>query len=396
MSSLEGRYARDSKRKLLFIAVCIVLIIAVAGYALTINGRDLSMLECYRYVLDHILGKTYEYQSLDWFNDYLLWNAYLPRIVLGVFLGAGLAVCGVAMQATMNNPLADSYTTGISDGACFGAVAAIVTGFTFSSVMGSMGIVINAFIGGLIPAIILILLSNLVRMSPATMILVGIALSYIFSGLESSIMVLADADSLKEAYLWQIGTLGDIASWNQCYIPIAVTIVSTIILWLCSNKLNLLSLGEDSARSLGLDVQTFKTIIMIIVSITVAALVSYVGIVGFIGLVAPHLVRMILGGNNRYVIPASALVGSLLILVADLISRTVIAPEELRVGIVISMIGAPIFLYIILSRKRSYGEVFRCSGTISRMTAGCPTSRELITGGTGASCCTPASSWRPR
>ncbi len=345
--------------KILFMAACLVAIIAVAGVALAMNNRGLGFLESYRCIIDHLLGTTYERGTVEWYDDYLLWNAFLPRVVLGIVLGAGLAVCGVAMQSVMNNPLADAYTTGVSDGACFGAVAAIVTGFTFSSALGSMGIVTNAFIGGLVPAIILIILSNAVRMNPATMILVGIALSYIFSGMETVIMVSTDADTLKEAYLWQIGSLGDIVSWDQCLIPLTVCILAGLFLQACSSKLNLLTLGDDSARSLGLDVRVFKTVVMVVASLAVASLVSYVGIVGFVGLVAPHLVRMILGGNNRYVIPASAMVGSLLILIADLIARTVIAPEELRVGIVVSMIGAPVFLYLIVSRRKSYGEVFR-------------------------------------
>lgn len=362
-SSLEGRYASDSKTKIAFMGACAVVILIIAGIALSINGRDLGFMESYRVLIDHVLGKTYELHSVEWIDDYMMWNVYLPRVIMGIAVGAGLAMCGVAMQSIMNNPLADSYTTGVSDGACFGAVAAIVTGFTFSSTLGSMGIMVNAFIGGLVPAFILIGLSNIIRMSPATMILVGIALSYIFSGMETMIMVTTDADTLKNAYLWQIGSLGDIASWDKCVIPTCIVIVSGIVLWLCSSRLNLLALGDDSAKSLGLDVRTFKTIVMVIASLSVAVLVSYVGIIGFIGLVAPHAARMILGGNNRYVIPASALLGSMLVLVADLIARTVISPEELRVGVIISMIGAPIFLYLILSKKKSYGEVFRWKGT---------------------------------
>ncbi len=359
VSELEAAYNKQTGRIVLLIALLLVLVLTFAAFSLTIGGRNLDFVEVCSYIFNHIFGTEYEFHSSAWYDDYILWNIYLPRVSLGIFLGAGLAVCGVAMQSVMSNPLADSYTTGISDGACFGAVMAIVTGFTFSEVAGSLGIVTNAFIGGLVPAIILIVLSSIIRMSPATMILVGVALSYIFSGLESAIMVSTDADTLKEAYLWQIGSLGDIVSWGQCYVPIAITLVGSIVLWMFGGKLNLLSLGDDSAKSLGLNVRWFKAIVMIVVSLVVASLVSFVGIVGFVGLVAPHVIRMLLSGNNRYVIPAAALLGSLLILVADLISRTAIAPDELRLGVIISMIGSPIFLYIILSKKKSYGEVFR-------------------------------------
>lgn len=358
ISPLEEAYSRHIWLRVVSVVVLLFIVLVVAAYSLTIHGRNLDLLQVITYLIDHVSGAQYASGTTAWVDDYMLWNMYLPRVVLAVFLGAGLAICGVAMQGVMSNPLADSYTTGISDGACFGAVAAIVTGFTLSDMAGSMGIVTNAFLGGLVPAIILIVLSSVIKMSPATTILVGVALSYIFSGLESAIMVGTDADTLKEAYLWQIGSLEDIVSWSKCVIPIVITVLGCFILWMFSGKLNLLSLGDNSARSLGLNVRLFKALVMVIVSIVVAALVSYVGIVGFVGLVAPHLVRMVMGGNNRYVIPASALVGSILILVADLISRTAIAPDELRLGVIISMIGSPVFLYIILSRKKNYGEVF--------------------------------------
>lgn len=358
-SPLETAYSRHTWVRIAATVALLALVLVFAAFSLTFNSRGLGFADVCGYVVDHILGTQYAQFSVEWYNDYMLWNIYLPRVTLGVFLGAGLAICGVAMQSVMSNPLADSYTTGISDGACFGAVAAIVTGFTLSDVAGSMGIVGNAFLGGLVPAVILIALSSIIRMSPATTILVGVALSYIFSGMESALMVGTDADTLKDAYLWQIGSLGDIVSWDQCMIPIAATVVGSAVLWALSGRLNLLTLGDDSARSLGLNVRAFKALVMIVVSLVVASLVSFVGIVGFIGLVAPHLVRMLIGGNARHLIPASALVGSLLILLADLVSRTVVSPDELRLGVIVSMIGAPVFLYIILSRRRTYGEVFR-------------------------------------
>ena len=192
-------------------------------------------------------------------------------------------------------------------------------------------------------------------MTPATAILVGIALSYIFSGMEAALMVSTDADTLKAAYLWQIGSLNGIV-WNECIIPTAVAIISVVFLVLSSNKLNLLALGDDSAVSLGLNVNTFRTVTMIVVSITVASIVSFVGIIGFVGLVAPHLIRLIIGGDNKFLIPTSFLTGAIFIQIADLLSRTLIMPEELRVGLIASIIGAPIFLYVILKRKKNYGE----------------------------------------
>lgn len=355
---LYGSYVA---RKVLLVVVLVAAVFVVAGIALTVNSLGLSFVECYEYVIGHLLGNEYAFRSPEWNNDYLLWTLYLPRIVLGIIAGAGLAVCGVAMQSLMNNPLADPYTVGISDGACFGAVAAIVTGLTLSDVAGSMGVVTNAFVLGLVPAAVIILLSRIVHLTPATAILVGVALSYIFSGLETMVMVGTDAETLKEAYLWQIGTL-DGARWGDCTLPFLFTAVCSAFMFICSRSLNLLSLGDESAASLGLNVNQFRTVCMILVSVCVAAIVSFCGIIGFVGLVAPHVVRMLIGGDNRFVIPASMAAGALFMLVADLISRTLIAPEELRVGVIVSVIGAPFFLYVILRGRKGYGEAFRCAG----------------------------------
>jgi len=357
VSDLEMEYRAYTFRKLIIIFVFLIGIFIAAGISLSINGMDIGFWDCYNYVWNHIIGTEYELRTPEWRADYMLWNIRLPRIIMAIIVGIGLASCGVAMQSLMSNPLADPYTVGISDGACFGAVSAIVMGFTLTTALSSMGVVISAFIGGLIPAIIIIILSRIVNLTPATAILVGIALSYIFSGMETVVMTSTDADTLKAAYLWQIGTLNG-ATWEKCLIPAIITAVCSAFLLFSSKNLNLLVLGDESAKSLGLNVDQFRFLCMIVVSVTVAALVSYVGIIGFVGLIIPHVIRMIVGANTKFLIPASMLGGALFLLVADLISRTVVYPDELRVGLVASIIGSPIFLYIILKKKQRYGEVF--------------------------------------
>ncbi|MBE6527387.1 MAG: iron ABC transporter permease [Thermoplasmata archaeon] len=354
-NGIEETYMAYRFRKILLIIGLSVLLFVFTFYALSFNGMDIGFADCISYVFNHIFGTTYDKESPEWMEDYILWKMYVPRVVMAIVAGASLAICGVAMQSLMNNPLADPYTVGISDGACFGAVASIVMGASAATVASSAGLVVSAFICGLIPAVIIIMLSTVVRLTPATSILIGVALSYIFSGMEAMLMVTTDADTLKNAYLWQIGSLDKVV-WDNLVIPTVVVIVCSVYLIITSNKLNLLSLGDDSATSLGLDVKTFRTLTMIIVSVTVAAVVSFVGIIGFVGLVAPHMIRLIIGGDNKYLIPVSMLAGALFLQVADIISRTAIAPEELRVGLIASIIGAPIFLYIILKRKRNYGE----------------------------------------
>ncbi len=351
----EETYMAYRFRKFLLIIGLSVLLFVFTFYALSFNGMGIGFADCITYVFNHIFGVTYDPSSPEWMKDYMLWKKYVPRVLMAIIAGASLAICGVAMQSLMNNPLADPYTVGISDGACFGAVAAIVMGASTATVTSSAGLVTSAFICGLIPALIIIALSNVVRLTPATSILIGVALSYIFSGMEAMLMVTTDADTLKNAYLWQIGSLDKVV-WDNLYIPTIIVAICSVYLIISSNKLNLLSLGDDSATSLGLDVNLFRTITMVIVSVTVAAVVSFVGIIGFVGLVAPHVIRLLIGGDNKFLIPVSMLAGALFLQVADILARTLVAPAELRVGLIASIIGAPVFLYIILKRKRNYGE----------------------------------------
>ncbi len=344
-------------RKILFILVVLLGCIIVAGISLSYNGLNLSFLECYEYIIKHIIGHEYVLHSEEWFIDYNLWNIYTPRIAIAIIAGCGLAVCGVIMQSVFSNPLADPYTTGISDGATLGATVAIITGLSFANAAASMGIVINAFVGALIPATIIILITSAVRISPATLILMGVALSGICSGLQTVLMYSAGPNELTEALRWGIGSFTQ-TQWKDCYIPAAVTLVGVVISGFLYKKLNLLTLGETGAKSLGMDVEKFKILCMLIVTFVAASIICFVGVIGFVGLIAPHMVRMILGGDTKYVIPASMIVGTLFLLLSDLISRIVVYPDELRVGLIMSVIGAPIFLYMILKRKKSYGEVF--------------------------------------
>ena len=220
-----------------------------------------------------------------------------------------------------------------------------------------MGIVVNAFVGALVPALIIIALSAVIKMTPATTILVGVALSNLFGGVQTLINYLADPEALTSALRWGIGSFMSV-HWDDCKIPFFITLVGSIISVFLYRKLNLITLGENSAKSLGLDVEKFKTVCLILVAIMVSSLICFVGIIGFVGLVAPHIIRMIVGGDNKFVIPASMLTGSFLLLISDLIARVIIYPYELRVGLIMSVIGAPIFLYMIVSRKSNYGSVY--------------------------------------
>ena len=338
--------------KVLFILGCICALLIIIGISLA-YGQNMPFLETYKMIWNHITGTSYPYRSALWWKDFDIWKNVMPRIALGILAGFALAVGGTIMQSIMSNPLADPYTTGISSGASFGAVLVIVLGSAFAIVPSNYGLIINAFLGAMVPALIIILVHKRVGSSPASIILIGTALSYFFNAMVTLLMVTATEENLQAAYLWQIGTLEG-AVWADVKIVAAVTIVGCIISMLISRNLNLLTMGDNSAKSLGLDVEQFRILCLILLSILTATIISFTGILGFIGLVSPHITRLILGSDNRIVIPASLVVGATMMVGCDLISR-MLTTVSIPVGVVISLFCSPIFLILVVGVRRKGG-----------------------------------------
>ncbi|WP_400223975.1 FecCD family ABC transporter permease [Methanomethylophilus alvi] len=349
-----SEYHHLMARRLILLLVCIVGIILFVGLFSLSAYEGISLSDTYHIIWNHICGNEYEKRSLFWWADRYIWNTAIPHALVAIIAGASLAVCGALMQSLMGNPLADPYSTGISSGACFGAVAAIVVGVSFSSVTGEMGIVTNAFIGALIPAMLIIFISERVRMTPATLILLGTAISYFFNSMITYVMVTTDADTLKSAYLWQVGSL-DGMTWSSVPLMLAVTIVGSAFVMMATRKLNVMSLGENSAISLGIDVQKFRIICLALMAVMTAAIVSYTGIIGFVGLVAPHIVRLVIGSDNKFVVPISMAVGAFLLLFADYIAYQL---SNIPVGVVMSLIGSPVFFILIVLQSRKSGVIY--------------------------------------
>lgn len=337
-------------KKVLFIIVCLIIAIVALGVSISIGAREISFSRVYELLFAHILGTTYEYGSVDWVEDAVVWDYRLPRALFALVAGAALAVAGVAMQSVMNNPLADPYTTGISSGACFGVAIAIILGFTLTqNAYSDFALVVNAFVFSLIPIAMILAVAPRTRSSPATLILAGTAIAYIFNALNTLLMVSTESETLARVYLWQVGSIEGI-TWDDMPIVLLTSVVGIFIISILSRQLNILSLGESSAKSLGVDVDGLRSILLLVMAFMVAAIVSYAGIIGFIGLVSPHVVRMLIDSDNKYVIPASALFSAALLLVCDIICRVISPNGEVAVGVIISFIGAPIFLYLLVRR----------------------------------------------
>lgn len=334
-------------RKWIFILVCFLALIACCGLSLTVGEYDIGFLESYRIVFDHLLGNIGT-DRISVLKDYIIFDLRLPKIVVGIIAGFALAICGVAMQSLLKNPLADPYTTGVSSGAGFGATLAIVMGASIAT--SEYAIVVNAFIFALIPTAAIILVSKLKNASPTTMIMAGIAIMYLFNALTTIIKLWGDPNSLGAVLEWQVGSIGGI-EWKDIPLMLIVTVAGFAIVQLCARQLNVLAAGEENARALGLNVNRLRTSLLALTALMAATIVSYTGIIGFIGLVAPHISRIVIGADNRYLIPASALFGATLLIAADIVGKTIVAPGVLPVGVITAFLGAPMFLWLIIRKK---------------------------------------------
>ncbi len=358
-------------RKVLFIILCILGAFIAGVYLLTIGDYPIGFVESFTIVIDHITGNIQ-----DPTKDFIIIERRLPMIVMAVVVGVCLAVAGATMQSVMKNPLADPYTTGISSGASFGASLAIISGITV--VTGQWGLVVNAFVFSLIPMGVIILVSMMRHTSPTTMILAGIAVMYFFDAITTVIRLHANPDALKEVYNWGVGSLG-YANWQNIPVVVFTTTVAVIAMMLLSRTLNVLASGDDSAKSLGVDSDKIRIASLLIVSFATAAIVSFTGTIGFVGLVCPHIARMFIGADNRFLIPASAAFGAMLVIVADIIARSL--ADTLQVGVVLSFIGGPLFLYILMKQRRemwrcnSEWSIFASNTTRTRRSCGTSTSR---------------------
>lgn len=273
----------------------------------------------------------------------------LPRVVLGALIGAALAVSGAAMQGLFRNPLADPGLLGISGGASLAATASIVAGFT---AFGRFSLPLAAFAGAVAAtAAIYVLAQERGRVNVATMLLAGIALNALCGAVTGYFVYTASDDQLRTITFWQLGSLGG-ASWRTVAVAAPFLLACTLLMPFLANALNAMLLGESDARNLGVPVDAVKWVIVAAVALGVGAGVAVAGIIGFVGLVVPHMVRLWLGPNHRVLLPAAALLGATLLILADLLARTVIAPAELPIGIVTALVGAPFFLWLLLRDRR--------------------------------------------
>ena len=282
---------------------------------------------------------------LDSFQAKILLDLRLPRILLALMVGAALAVAGVLFQGLFRNPLADPYILGTSSGAALGATIAVLSRANYRF-FGLSARPLFAFVGAIVATALVYSLGRMGKRPALTiMLLAGIAVGAFFSAL-TSLLLFFHQEELGKIMFWMMGGFS-YARWAEVRIVLPYLVGAFLYSWSLARQLNLLLLGEEKAHQLGLAVEEFQRRIVITASVLVAAAVSVSGAIGFIGMVAPHIVRLLIGPDHRFLLPASALAGGLLLLLADTLARTLLSPVELPVGVLTSFIGGPFFLYLL-------------------------------------------------
>ena len=338
---------------IIFCLVMLALLIISFIMATRLGSVDLKLDVIRKVIANRTMGK--EIYPVTWgeSTETIIWNIRIPRIFTAFIVGAGLTLCGILMQALTKNPLADPYVLGISHGASAGAVSVIMYGYL--AFLGGYGTMVGAFIGAVLSIVMALRIATIRNKVTATqLVLAGIAVSALFGAITNFMIYYTKtgSDKVKTANYWLMGSLNG-ASWEKLkYATIAFVICLVLILAL-SKGLDVLLLGDDVAVTVGVDTDRLKLIIIILATLLTGIIVSISGTIGFVGLTIPHITRSIVGTKHRRLIPASVLVGGVFLVVADIISRVIVSPEELPIGVVSAFFGAPFFLYLI---RKSHGQ----------------------------------------
>ncbi|MDX3314117.1 iron ABC transporter permease [Streptomyces sp. ME08-AFT2] len=318
--------------------------------AISIGAVSVPLGDVWRIVLRHLGGGG---ATGDPALDQIVWNFRTPRVVLAALVGAGLAASGVVLQAVVANPLADPYVLGVSSGASLGAVLVITL---TSGALGGLGVSSAAFVGAVGAVVLVFLLGQRGgRLAPTRLVLSGVAVGYLFLAATSYLQLQATPTELRTVMFWMLGSVAG-AQWGQLTIVSIVVLTTTVALSLFGRQLNALLAGDESATALGVDVHRLRALLLVLASLLTGTVIAVAGGIGFVGLMIPHLVRLATGADHRRLLPRSALVGAIYLVVVDLLSRTVNRPNELPLGILTALFGAPFFLWL-LRRNKSLDTV---------------------------------------
>ncbi len=334
------------------IVILLIIIFALILMAASIGAANLSLETTAKIIFSRVLGirNLIDKSSLNAQDIKIIFDIRLPRILMAVIAGIALSGSGVIFQGIFRNPMADPYIIGVSSGAAFGATVAIM----FAKGLKLLNLSVTsffAFAGAILTTLLIYNISKIKgKISVLTLLLSGVAFSALLTSIISFLMIYNTQD-LSRVYFWTMGGLTN-ASWLNLSIITPTVIIISIIIFFYAKDLNILSLGEERANQLGMQTEKLKLILLILASLIAAAAVSVTGIIGFVGLVTPHIMRLFVGPDHKILYPTAALSGGIVLLFSDTIARVILAPREIPVGIITSIIGVPFFIYLLIKSKK--------------------------------------------
>ncbi len=347
---LRQAYHGSVRKKWLVLTLLLVLLLVVLLFSFDAGTVSVGLEELIR-------GLTGQ-EPLDEMKGYILREVRFPRIAMALLTGVALAAAGVIMQAILRNPLASPFTLGVSSGASFGAALAIVLGTSLFGLEQAVHsarwlIALNSFLFGSIAVMLVYGIAKLKKGSTTVLLLAGVAMGHLFSSGVSALKYFSNNEALKDLVVWLMGGFWG-ADWEVIRWLAPGLLLSLVVLMCFAWDLNVLGMGEEVAGTAGVHVRRTRFVTLLTVTIIASAATAFTGVIGFIGLVAPHIARMLIGVDHRFLIPAASLCGAIMLLAADTFARTILSPVEIPVGIVTSVIGVPFFIYLLIKKRRDH------------------------------------------
>ncbi|MGI6671845.1 MAG: FecCD family ABC transporter permease [Christensenellales bacterium] len=337
--------------KTFVLGLMLAALLALLGISLSVGSMHLSLFSLLRDCLRPEAARSKNFSV----HAYIVTNVRLPRIALCTLTGIALGLSGCIMQNLLRNPLASPFTLGVSSGASFGAALAMVLGvgvfnanFLFS---GYSLVAFNAFVFGCISLLIVSAVARISRNDMGMLILTGTAVNSLFSAGVSILKYASGAEALKNLDTWLMGGFWG-SNWRSVTILSPIVFVGFLLLVMRAWDFNAMNAGEDVAGTLGVNVRRLRVLALLVVTLVASTTIAFSGIIGFIGLVAPHIARSLIGVDNRHLIPASAMLGAIVLLLSDTVARTMFSPQEIPVGIITAVLGVPFFLLILRRRRK--------------------------------------------
>ena len=363
--TFEGKYSASVRKKLILILVLLFMSVSLMMLGMCLGSVDIPFVDLVRVFLHPIFPDFVQQPSETYYADFI-YKGRMPRMFMILLTGFSLGMAGMVMQGLLRNPLVSPFTLGVSTAASFGAALSILFGsFLFGALAGTnatvgditfyfddLSAVLFAFVMAMLSMALILGLTKGKEVSRSTVILAGVVISYLFQAGIMATKYFSDDDQLREITLWIMGNFSG-SSWSSIIILTPIVIICGIYLMNMALKINAMSAGDDVATSLGVDVIALRRNGLIVCTLVTASCLSFTGVVGLIGLMSPHICRMIIGNDSRYLLPASGLMGVVILLISDLFCRMIIRPGELPVGIVLYIVGGVFFVWMIANKKWS-------------------------------------------